>query len=183
MYNNLIEIHDRLSQVYQQLYSKDSAGANGYFRCLTLLEYAINKTESINLHIENNRLRKELKTTLNRFDDWIEDKSVVHRKNKLLMTENILLRANIKAYQEKQSTKESIKAKSSTFYNLVEIDYEGEIISFQIDTDSKIFLSHFKKATDYAYERKSKKNKKVRLQDVKCWYLEYYRSTGFNCIA
>ncbi|HXP51675.1 MAG TPA: hypothetical protein VN922_17085 [Bacteroidia bacterium] len=155
--------------------------AAGFDKALYILHYALKQYVPINLHLANRDLQVQLERCQYKTSEFNAGKIALLEKNKHLQNENLQLRAhnrNLLADLDRLKNIEKIKAKAG--FNPVEIDFEGQLIKFVINTDTHTFHEHFGDATNYVF---SKRKKHVHLSTIKCWYLEWYRALGFTCVA
>lgn len=179
-YNTIIDIYDRLVDVSNKLHEDFDFDAHGFDKCLFVFQNALKRYEAINIHIENKNLRNKVEVLQHNFDSLLKIKLSTIEKNRLLISENNLLRQQLNcANNELSSIKNREIYKKTAGFNKVEIDFEGNLISFLIDTPSDAFDNNFKDATNYIY---SKRKKKVDLSTIKNWYMEWYRTLGVRCI-
>lgn len=174
---NFTDIYNRLVEVNDKMHEANDPNAIGFTQCLYLMQRALKNLVGINHHIENTNLKNTLYWSKLRIDDFKNGETQTYQRNKQLLIENVKLRCELNRY------KQSIQAQAHTngnFFKKVEIDWAGEQIVFWINTGPETFKEHFAKATEYCM---SKKKSKARLSNVKCWYLEYYRALGFECLA
>lgn len=179
-HNNLIEIYGKLKTVSTQLHEDFDFDAHGFDKCLFMLQHALKNYAPINLHIENHNLKNKLLNIEQKHDSYSTEKSAFYIRNGELLEENNLLKQQLKtANAELAKIKSRPSFKHSAGFNKVEIDFEGQNISFLINTDKELFDNNFKDATNYIF---SKRKKRVHLSTIKNWYLEWYRSLGFTCV-
>ncbi len=179
-YNNILDIYDRLVDVSTQLHSDFDFDSVGFDKALYLLQYALKQYVPINLHLENRDLKNQLERCQYKTSEFNAGKLALLEKNKELHNENLQLRAhakNLLAEIERFKNVEKIKVKAG--FNPVEIEFEGQVIKFVINTDTETFHRHFSDATNYIF---SKRKARVHLSTIKNWYLEWYRALGFTCV-
>ena len=176
-YTNIIAIYERLYRSSDQIKGESIDYIRGFQECVYILSMQLKKLPHINLHIENEQLKRRVYNLELRLDDNSEDRHVVFRRNGDLAKENKQLKRDIQQLTQKTRA----RAKTAVSFNPVEIEWEKEIITFFINTDSDTFMSHFEKATAYVNQQWARKKFRVYVGAIKCWYLEYYRSLGFIC--
>lgn len=176
-YYNLLDLFDRMVDVSNKMHDEHDFDTIGFDKCLIVLRHALKQYVPINLHLENRNLQSELDKVKSKRQEFEDGKMAIVQKNKKVVLENEKLRAEINRLNKELLKPEIIKVKSG--FNKVEIDFEGEVISFLIDTDAETFNSHFKDASDYVF---SKRKKRVHLDTIKNWFFEWYRALGFNCV-
>lgn len=108
-YNTIIQIYDRLVDVSNQLHNEHSFDTIGYDKALFTLQYALKKYQSINLHIVNKRLLRQLETAEFRLKEYHCKRDEILRYNNSLILENENLKSEInslrKLYQKVSANK------------------------------------------------------------------------------
>jgi hypothetical protein len=59
-YNNILDIYERMCEVSDKMHCSFDLDVLGFDRALYTFQYALKQYSSINLHLENKRLNREL---------------------------------------------------------------------------------------------------------------------------
>jgi hypothetical protein len=59
-YNNLLDIYEKMCEVSDKMHNRFDMDVLGYDKAIFTFQYALKKYSSINLHLENKRLNREL---------------------------------------------------------------------------------------------------------------------------
>lgn len=176
-YNNLLDIYDKLVDISNQKHAEFDFNVVGFDEALFILHYALKHYVPINLHIDNRNLQRQLSTCISKQSEYTAGKLSIIQTNRELKAENSKLKSENDRLRNMPEIHKAIKQKAG--FNRVEIDFEGQDISFLINTNTETFNQHFNDASNYIF---SKRKKRVHLSTIKCWYLEWYRALGFTCV-
>lgn len=99
-YNNIIDVYNRLVEVSNQLHDEHSPDAIGYDKAIFTFQYALKQYVSINLHLENKSLQRQLShvdALQNKIKECNISRDAALQSNKQLRTENQRLREELNA--------------------------------------------------------------------------------------
>lgn len=176
-YENLLDIYDRMVEISDRKHAEFDFNVVGYDEALFILHHALKHYVPINLNIANRNLQLQLASCLSKQSDYNNGKLSIIQINRELKSENAKLKSENDRLRNMPEIHKAIKQKAG--FNRVEIDFEGQGISFLINTNTETFNQHFNDATNYIF---SKRKKRVQLATIKNWYLEWYRALGFTCV-
>lgn len=102
-YNNIISIYDRLVDVSNQLHDEKSPLVEGFDKALFTFQYALRNYVPVNLHLENNRLKRQLKD-LEILQAKLKEsnikRDVALQENNKLRSENNVLNVRLNSLQK-----------------------------------------------------------------------------------
>jgi hypothetical protein len=108
-YNNIIDVYNRMVDVSNQLHEEHSFEAIGYDKALFTLQYAIKQYVSVNLHLENKSLTRQLELAESKLKECHCKRDEILRVNNKLLSENENLKSEInslrKLYQKVSANK------------------------------------------------------------------------------
>lgn len=108
-YNNILDIYDRLVDVSNQLHDENSTDVKGFDSALFTFQYALKQYQSLNLHIANKSLTRQLETAEFKLKECHCKRDEILRVNNRLIIENEKLKSEVNSlrilYQKASANK------------------------------------------------------------------------------